>query len=118
VIKARVVENRDGVALLQPEAAGCGGCQGCGVRLPRTFELPNRSEQAGSVIALSMSPTNQLFVLLNTLWLPLLGFVLGVMIGSSLSSSEIFQVFVGLAGLLAGLAGCRRLEFSRITASQ
>lgn len=61
-----------------------------------------------------MAARNQWILLLNSLFLPLSGFILGASLGQWFLSNDVAAFLGAIAGLTGGALACRRQSFDRI----
>ncbi len=117
MIKARVVEEELAKLIVVNEPIHCSGCAvgGCGGK-PVTLAMSSPLSE-GEVI-LELSPRNLGLVLLNSLGLPLIGMVAGIIAGAAMQWGEGSQFVLGCLGFGMLAAGCRVFESSLITVNR
>jgi len=104
---------------LSVERAACGACRsGCkeSVRLQLPSDVLESSylPAVGAGIEVSMSLREQTNLLLNSLMLPMAGFVLGSCLATSIDPSDPVVVMGALVGFLAGVVVCKRASFKAL----
>ena len=90
------------------------------------IRLPDRAEigQTATHIEVSMSGTNQMWLLLNSLMLPLIGFLIGATLANQLLFvhewfiqewlNELTTVVFSLLGMATGILACRKFTEQRL----
>ena len=95
----------------------CSSCpSGCSQKPVTTIALPcdppghwaGESLQTGSRVEISMSLRSQAWLLLNSLLLPLVGFVSGAVIADQLTSNESIILVSSVFGMGIGIVLCRK----------
>ena len=112
---AKVVYHNARTTLVEIDAAGCAGCKtGCKQksREDKTeIEIPGEFH-AG--VELSLSLPNHLVLLLHSLFLPLIGFVLGGIIVTEMHMGEPLVIVGSVVGLLLGIMACKVQSHDRL----
>ncbi|MFT7688922.1 MAG: positive regulator of sigma E activity [Candidatus Azotimanducaceae bacterium] len=62
----------------------------------------------------SISMASQLLLLLNSLLLPLIGFIIGAIIAEFFALTEVQQVLSSLIGLVVGIVFCRKFSLTKL----
>jgi len=104
---------------LSVERSACGACRsGCkeSVRLQLPSDVLESSylPAVGAGIEVSMSLREQTNLLLNSLMLPMAGFVLGSCLATWIDPSDPVVVMGALVGFLAGVVVCKRASFKAL----
>ncbi len=111
-IPGRVVEKDCLGVWIEFKGNNCGTCsQACGAKQATKIYLPMRLE---GEISVSVSRSNLLWMLLNTLLVPLFGFVLGAVVGNQAGMSELMTFVFSLVGLVTGIYLCRIYALDRL----
>ncbi|MFT5210852.1 MAG: hypothetical protein ACI9CE_002583 [Flavobacterium sp.] len=91
----------------------CLGCkQFCKKQIKLSLHKSFLPSSSASHIEFSINMNSQLSLLLNSLLLPLLGFVLGAVVAESLGSAEVQVILCSMIGLIIGILLCRKISIS------
>ncbi len=109
---ARVIRGQRGSTRVAVHPDGCQGCAiSCGRADPVQISLPGEYE---GEVELIMTPRDQFIVLMNSLMIPLGGFLAGVLAGYLPGFPWFVQVALSLAGMLIGVWLCKAQNFDRL----
>lgn len=124
------IKNRDLSGLwVEFPRTSCNSCRN-NCQQAQLIRLPERADicQAATHVEISMSGTNQLWLLLNSLMLPLIGFLLGATLANQLCLAkewlteewltELITVVFSLLGMAIGIIACRRFSVQRLTINE
>lgn len=105
-----VVERKAGQTIVRVERKGCASCaRGCSEAVLVT--LPPLTSD---VVALELSARDRLLAMVNSLFLPLAGFIAGAIVANVVTASEVHIIAGSLVGLAAGVAACRIQPFHKL----
>lgn len=112
-VRGRVIFAESGEACLTVQhAVACSGCAGCRT-VERLVRIPGVWEKQ-TELTLSMSTGDGIKLLIQSLVLPLFGFVSGALAASSLELGEPMVIGGALLGLMTGMVLCRKQSFNKI----
>ncbi|MEJ6517046.1 MAG: SoxR reducing system RseC family protein [Pseudomonadales bacterium] len=101
--------------------AGCHSCaQTCRQSKSINIELPAselRKLKDSQRVELVMNSSLQMKLMLNSILLPLFGFVTGALVSDSLQLNDFGAVTCSLIGLALGILACRRFSYSHLQIS-
>jgi len=105
---------------LSVERSACGTCRsGCKesvkLQLPSDVIESSCLPAVGAAMEMTMSLREQMNLLLNSLMLPIAGFVLGSCLAAWLDPSDSVVVMGALVGFLAGVVVCKRASFRALS---
>ena len=91
--------------------APCLGCkQFCKKQVKFSLHKSFLPSDSASHIEFSINMNSQISLLLNSLILPLLGFVLGAVVAESLGYTEVQVILFSIIGLITGILLCRKIS--------
>ena len=112
VTTARVLDRTRNSSLILLEPVNCGGClKRCGARKSLTAILQGNY---ASSVEISLTFHNQMILLINSLLLPLLGFVLGGFVGQWIATNDMVVVGCAVIGLMLGVKVCKPQSQERL----
>ena len=117
MIKSASIISRDhNSILLDVDGSECAGCSGCASKTRKLIRVESDQLSArGEAVEISLGLSQFCFLLVSSLFLPLLGFVGGA-VGAELANlSEVRGVGFSLLGLILGVLICRRLPYRQIS---
>lgn len=106
-----IVARKPGKVVVKVAATGCGSACGCGRAARTMLELPSCE---GERIRLSMTPRDLYVLLANTLLLPLVGFLLGAVLGQAVFENDWLALGGALVGFGVGMSLCRGQSLERV----
>ncbi|NLY73094.1 MAG: SoxR reducing system RseC family protein [Tissierellia bacterium] len=103
-VKARVVDYKDGKALLETIPEGqCVGCKGCSGAEPKQLEVRSKPIEAGEDVLITMDNSNVTKAAIMAYGIPLIVFMLGLFLTIALLSKTSYHNVGELVGLAVGL---------------
>ncbi len=117
---AIVTETSSRTLSLSVERSACGACSsGCKasmkLNLPPDIVESSSELIAGAAMEVRMSLREQLNLLLNSLMLPMAGFVLGSCLAAWIDPSDPVVVIGAVVGFVAGVFACKRASYSALS---
>ncbi|HIG41657.1 MAG: SoxR reducing system RseC family protein [bacterium] len=102
----------------------CNSCRN-NCQQAQLIRLPEQTDicQAATHVEISMSSPNQLWLLFNSLMLPLIGFLLGATLANQLWLAEewlteLITVVFSVLGMAIGIIACRTFSVQRLTINE
>lgn len=106
-----IIERRSDAVLVRVDANECDAGCSCNCRKVTTISLP---PVRGRKLNISMRPGDQCVLLVNTLIIPLCGFVAGASLAQWISANDLLAFAGAILGLGIGVVVCRRHSFDRV----